>query len=200
MVHGLTRGLQVASRGRLAEQEVWHHPSIPTNILSLSQLRKSHDITYINNTFIATNKTTNHVNYIFQQTQDGLYYYDTSAPHTYITAVKHYKTKFTKQHIKQADGVRRLQQLIGFPTLQQLSSILQHNLLPNCPFTPLDVHTADEIYGPALGALKGKTVRRPPPSVSSNLLPISLPALYQMVTLAGDVMHVNNIPFLVTKS
>ncbi|KAG7353370.1 hypothetical protein IV203_034639 [Nitzschia inconspicua] len=42
---------------------------------------------------------------------------------------------------------------------------IQH--LHGCPITSRDVTIADNVYGPNLGSLKGKTTRRPVPSVSN---------------------------------
>lgn len=61
---------------------------------------------------------------------------------------------------------------------------------------------AEAIFGPDVGSLKGKTVHRPPEPVQMQLndLPIDIMNQYRDVTLCGDVMFVNKIPFFVTIS
>jgi hypothetical protein len=79
-----------------------------------------------------------------------------------------------------------------------------NNLLPNCPVTKRDIMAAEDIYGPDIGILKGKTVRCSPQKVSTDMTYSPLPAVvherYQEVTLCADIMYVNRIPFFVSIS
>ena len=74
--------------------------------------------------------------------------------------------------------------------------------LANCPITQQDVLAADDIFGPNLGSLKGKTVHRPNPHVSTYVdgIPPDLLNIHGNVTLCIDIMFINKIPFLVTIS
>ena len=58
------------------------------------------------------------------------------------------------------------------------------------------------MFGPDIGSLKGKTVRRQPPRVEVNevALPTTIQQHYQEVTLGCDLMFVNKIPFLMSIS
>lgn len=60
----------------------------------------------------------------------------------------------------------------------------------------------EHIFGPKVGSLKGKAMRTGQTRVRVNLLPIPAVTMdrYERVALAGDVMKVNRIPFLVTMS
>ena len=125
-----------------------------------------------------------------------------STQQIYITTVTENKQKYSQNDVKRADGVRALQKVIGHPTAKQLSYLLDHHLIPNSPFTSHDVQRAEQIYGPDLGNLKGKTTRRDPPSVDQIMqqCPNTIIEQYGNIMLSADVMHVNGIPFFVTRS
>ena len=68
--------------------------------------------------------------------------------------------------------------------------------------TRQDVINAEKIWGPDVGALKGKTTRKKGKHFKTKLyaIPTEIMSKYQEVTICGDVMFVNQIPFLVTIS
>ena len=63
-----------------------------------------------------------------------------------------------------------------------------------------DVETAEQIYGPDIAALKGKSVRRNPNQVIDDWIeiPEELCEIYHNLVLCIDIMFVNGIPFLMT--
>ena len=98
---------------------------------------------------------------------------------------------------------RKLQGIIGLPSVREFKRIVwSNNNIPNCPLTKADVKAAKDINGPDVGCLTGKTVRRDPTAVRplKISLPVDLFARYRDVVLTMDVMHANNVPFLVTRS
>jgi hypothetical protein len=56
------------------------------------------------------------------------------------------------------------------------------------------------LFGPVLAGIRGRTVRRPPDSVTTNYVQILRVILewHQLVTLAVDVMFVNRVSFLLS--
>jgi len=80
--------------------------------------------------------------------------------------------------------------------------IVERNLLPNCPINRKDILAAEDIFGPDLGIIKGKTVRHTPDAVRPQLaiIPDRIMRHYHDVTLAADIMFVNRMPFFVTIS
>jgi len=73
-------------------------------------------------------------------------------------------------------------------------------MISNCPVTANAVKNAHQIFGPDLAGIRGRTVRRPPESVTTDYvqIPRAIQERHQLVTLAVDVMFINGVPFLVS--
>ena len=185
---------------------VWYHPHVSVNILSMAKLRQQYHITYDSgkeNAFIVREHDNTQIKYIFHESRDGLYYHEVNnTQQIYITTVTENKQKYSQSDVKRAEEVRALQRIIGHLTARHLSYLLDHHLIPNSPFTSHDVRRADQIYGPDLGNLKGKTTRRNPPTEHHIIqqCPDTIIEQYGNVMLSADLMHVNGIPFFVTQS
>ncbi len=68
-------------------------------------------------------------------------------------------------------------------------------MLHNCPISIADIAAAEDIFGPNLGSLKGKTVRRSQGHVPSLVVdvPYHIIKLYQDVLLLFDIMFVTKL-------
>ena len=193
---------------------VWFDPTAIANILSLSRVRKkAYTVSYDSTSgdeFVVTNKTTGKV-MRFQPTKSGLYYLDTNKERKCkkttgvamtLSTVDDKKSSYTNADYLRAKGARALQIKIGRPSTRTFIRIVTNNLLPNCPYTRQDIQAAEDIFGPDLGSLKGKTVRRSPRLArpTSVSIPADVMSRYRKVTLAVDIMFVDKIAFLVTLS
>ena len=109
---------------------------------------------------------------------------------------------YSQQDYSKAVLAHKIQKIIGRPSTQAYIKILEKNFLPNCPITKDDILAAEHIFGPDIGSLKGKTVQQKPIPVSTqqSYVPSSILNWYRQVTIAGDIMFVNKLPFLVTIS
>ena len=76
------------------------------------------------------------------------------------------------------------------------------NAVKDTPITIEDIKTAELIFSPDIGGLKGKTVRKKPNPVVSNYIeiPKDLISNHHEVTLCIDTMHINGLAFLATIS
>ena len=189
---------------------VWYDPDAIANILSLRRVRDRYHVLYDSSMrkFIVTKPCGKE--FVFQESDGGLHYLDTTLPHGehhhghmfYINTVHDNKKNFTNNDYLRAVRARELQVMVGRPSDKEFIKILKTSSLPNCPVSPRDVLIANELFGPDVGSLKGKTTRRAPPIVDS---PVSVDLTtilkhYGEVTLCVDFMYVNKVPLLVTLS
>jgi hypothetical protein len=56
----------------------------------------------------------------------------------------------------------------GTPSINDFKTILRINTITNNPVTTKDIKIAEKIFGPDIGALKGKTTRCEPPAPVVN--------------------------------
>jgi len=119
-----------------------------------------------------------------------------------VNTVANNRTNYTNDDYRRAVQARELQIKIGQPSLRDYTRIVTENYLPNCPVMKANILVAENIFGPDVGSLKGKTTRRNPHTVKQVVEPLEPSAMrhYRCVTLCADVMFVNVIPFLVTVS
>jgi len=184
---------------------VWYHPDGIANILSLKRVsehcRVQYDSASDGGAFRVTKPdgTTRE----FKPSLSGLHYCDTAEHETVlVNTVAQKKEKYTERAYQQAVLARRLQDIIGRPTTRDYVKIVEGGMLHNCPITRADILAAEDIFGPNLGSLKGKTVRTKQDHVRSLVadVPYHIIKTHKAVTLCFDIMFVNKIAFLVTVS
>jgi hypothetical protein len=98
---------------------------------------------------------------------------------------------------------QRPQDVVGRPSTWDFVKIVEGaGMLCNCPIKPADVAAAEDIFGPNMGSLKGKTVRRKNMHVSSLVADVLCDVIktHRDVTLCFHIVSVNKIAFLVTVS
>jgi hypothetical protein len=197
---------------------VWYNPTGIANILSLAKAKeRGYRVT-----FDSAEGNAFHLHKpdgtmrVFKQSSKGLYYLDTKTNQAHkdikterdgnevnlINTVANNGTKYSQRDYSKAEMARKIQAIIGRPSTKTFLSIVDKNLLPNCPITRNDVIAAERIFGPDVGSLKGKTVRKTSSQVQMEHtnVPDSIISRYRTVTVAGDIMFVNKLPFFVTIS
>jgi pyruvate formate-lyase activating enzyme-like uncharacterized protein len=103
---------------------------------------------------------------------------------------------------KESKTARQLYHALGSPSVHDFKAIIQANAIRNLQITLEDIETAEMVFGPDIGALKGKTVGTKPATVVSNYIEIPKEIIknHQKVTLCIDTMNINGLTFLTTVS
>ena len=102
--------------------------------------------------------------------------------------------------MEEARAAREAQGMIGHPTDRDFLGMVRANCIMNCPVNETAVKNANQIFGPDLAGVRGRTVRRPPEAVRTDFVHVPRVFLerHRQVVLAADVMFVNGVPFLVS--
>jgi uncharacterized membrane protein YgcG len=185
-------------------EPVWYNPNGVANILSLFIVKRYYHVRYDSaqhDTITVTKPDGN--TWVFAPTGKGLYALtNLSTDWAHITTVADRKEEYTKREYRDAVLARKIQNIVMFPGVRALTKIVDSQFLANCPIGRADISAAERIFGPNLGALKGKTTNQASVPVGSRIdgVPPDLLQRYQNIILAIDIMFVNKIPFLITTS
>ena len=119
-----------------------------------------------------------------------------------VASVEKNLTKYTKRSVEQANKARKFQVMFNNISTKNLLKLVDNNMVKDLPITRKDVTLAEEIYGPNIYAIKGKTVNKKVDHVIAPItnIPKQILKEYKNVTLCIDVTFVNSIIFLLTMS
>ena len=108
----------------------------------------------------------------------------------------------TSKEIARAREAKKLLQALGYPSLVDLKTIIKTNSIRDNPVTESDVKLMERLFGPDIPSVKGKTTRRRPHKIVSDVvsIPMELRDAQHNVCLCIDVMFVNGMPFLTSIS
>jgi len=152
---------------------VGYYPQGIANILSLRNVENEHKVMYdssMKTRFVVHKADGN--NHVFMPSKKGLYFsgVKNDTAHVMINTVDSIKNKYTVKEYANAHKARSIQDIIGRPATKDHIEYVEKGLIPNCPITKQDIIRAEDILGPNLGSLKGKTMRWMPGRVTINTL------------------------------
>jgi hypothetical protein len=186
---------------------VWYNEKAITNIFSYAEMADKYRITYDSDkedAFVVhmPDKTVR-----FERIGLNLYVYKPPMNKTknrvqLLNTVEENKSYYTQRQFERAKRARDLYHALGTPSIKDFKAMLRMNTVIGNPVTTEDIKIAEKVFGPDIGALKGKTTRRKPAPVVSDYIeiPKELISTQREVTLCMDGMKVNGLAFLTTVS
>ena len=187
--------------------EVWYSEDAIANIFSLKDLIKKHKVTFDlskENAFIVHRE-----NDIikFPANKLGLYTYEVPGskaairPSHLIDTVKENRSGYTQGQFNRAVRARELYHLLGAPTLEKITRVfIKMNGVHNCPVRLEDIKIAENIFGPDMATLKGKSTRpRPKPVLEDWIeLPREIMSKHAEIELCMDIMFIYGVKLMTT--
>ena len=91
---------------------------------------------------------------------------------------------------------------MGCPSIKDFKNMIEQNMIMNCTVSVTDVENSIKVYGPDILTLKGKTSRSKSVVVQTDEIVVPRQLLDNIcnITLAVDILFVNNQPFFVSIS
>ena len=144
------------------------------NVVCYANLAQQYRITYDNNVEDAFHVHTENRIIKFTKTKEGLYGFKFNQEYLRtvartkkeefngVTTVAENRKNYTTQQFERAKRARKLYHVIGAPSMKNYKAILKSNQIRNCPVTEKDVDLAEQIFGPDVATIKGKSVRKTP--------------------------------------
>ncbi|GAX19421.1 hypothetical protein FisN_4Lu403 [Fistulifera solaris] len=187
-------------------EPVWYDPGGIANILSLFVVQKYYHVTFDSSKDNSFKVHLANASLCFQPTAKGLYAMDKNASDKYdwamVTTVQQKMSGYSARAYNAAVRARTIQNIMMYPSDRQLEEIVDHNLIKNLDVTRSDIQAANDIFGPNVGSLYGKTVRKASPRVQSmaNGIPADIQSKCKNIVLGIDILFVNKVPFFITTS
>lgn len=176
-------------------------PHAVTNVLSYSEVADCYTVDWNQQRRCFTVYVDEHTSYEFAWYK-GLYkcnFPDRTVMHSNnFSTVTENEKQYSKREVEQAKLARNVSDRLGHPSTQQLVKMINSGSILNCPITADDVIRANDIYGPAVPSLKGKTNSQRP-------IAVKIPELNNLhakrsQTLHVDIMFVGECKFLISVS
>ncbi len=108
---------------------------------------------------------------MFKEHANGLHFFDLrQADFAFVETVELNMQLFLKRQVAHADKARSLHASLGFPSKQDFLWVLRFNQIKDCLVMVKDAMAAYKIWGRSVAALKGKTVRKKPEPVKTEIV------------------------------
>ena len=179
-----------------------------TNIIGLSQMRKKYRVTYDSQKEPAFYIHMKNKIIKFPETEEGLYAIEMNTKaikknkdeKNMAITTKEIERLYTKNQKMRAMKARNLHHSLGSPSIFDLKAIITQNLIQDNPVTIEDVDLATQIFGPDIGCIKGKSIRKKPSIARNNLieLPYELQNRTFKVIMYIDIITINTCKFITT--
>jgi hypothetical protein len=112
-----------------------------------------------------------------------------------VQTVEENKSLFTKRQVEDAENARILIRRLGYPSVTDIRILIDKGGIINAPVTTYDVNFAQQILGPDIPTIKGKTKLVKTDPIKIEYIP--RPQL-QVQTLYVDLIYVMQDPYLLS--
>lgn len=126
--------------------------------------------------------------------ENKLYAYVPEPHRLYLTLASENESKFSRDEIQRARGVRELKMRLGGASDRDLIQFLLSGVAVGCPYTPDDVRRASLIYGPDVAGLRGKMTAGGPKK--ATILELGDIGESRSQSLFVDIFEVAGQPFI----
>ena len=108
------------------------------------------------------------------------------------------RLKATNDDIKRAEKARALEAVLCFPSPRDLKAMVRTQSLRNLDITVADIDLATALFGPSVGALRGKSTLKQPGKAEAWYIdvPRSLQERLRIINLSVDVFFVSGMPYM----
>ena len=204
-INGDGESLFVTREGMTAFGVVYFDPRATVNILSFRQAVDYFDRVQYDSgsdTFTVRVSQWSRAMVFRPDHNTGLYIHN---PHTddlavvevMVTTVDDRTKKYTKREVKAAESARELQKKFFYLGDSSLKLLLRKGKIKNTGVTAIDIERANDIWGPSLGGLKGRSTSHKAAPVAPTKEKIRcLEEVNQ--TMHADLMEVHGVWYLVT--
>jgi hypothetical protein len=177
-------------------------PQSPANILALNEVEDKFEVTYSPGRCFSV-KIHEGLELQFKRTKKGLYACDMRQfirngygpeEHAYFQTAEENEKLYTKDQVERARLARKFMIQMGCTSAANLIKLTKGIIL-NSPVSAEDVYRASKIYGPLLGAVKGKTRIMKAGKVIVEHVPRPVESVLVMYS---DLMFIKGIPFLIS--
>ena len=145
--------------------KVWYDDKSIANIFSLTNLVKKYIVTYKSNKDDTFTVCTNRGFIKLRRNKRRLYVFKptyTTENSNVVTTVEVNVVGFTSRKIERSKSAMKIFSNVGLPTVNKFKHMVSTNIISKCPMEVADRINAENMYGPLMEGLKGKSTRIKP--------------------------------------
>ena len=184
--------------------KVYYNPSGIANVISLRTLKSMCRVTHDSKDrcgVFTININKGKMEFIVHP--KGVYYLDlnkcNSTELLTTTKIQENCEGHTKYEIENVIEERRLHSMMGHPSKRDFEGMVHHNVMKNSSVNPKDITNTYQIFCQDLAGVRGKIIEKKERVVTDFVeIPVEIKMCLRKITITGNVMLVNKLPFFMT--
>jgi hypothetical protein len=189
-INGDAPKLLIHEAGMFRNIPVYYHPKAGGNLLSWCRLEDDFHLRYDpeSRTVLVTGGAED---FVFKRSGGHLMLEMQATAR--VATVRSNEARYSKRELERAKRARNLLECLNYPSAETLINALRHGNLDNPMVSAQDVRVAEDVYGPPVPSLKGKSTK----PVTSSTEPMSRERVSGTSTLSIDIMTITGMMWLV---